>query len=579
MSNTIKPSITRIDLDLYKSSNEYNTYSIDDVYDSFFHYIDKAVQSKAITVYKRLENDYHCYVYTYGNQVGWKEMISEIVLEEIEETGFFYTKYPSFILVMKVKGDIYCVTGGLANHLVSDFKDKMFGVNLICKIVEPTDQIIRYISDKRVYGRINTSRISNRTASDFVTERNYESIFNEFGTVIETQVQEKLGIRPQFDKDGNELDKDVFINFGATIHIGKPTDFIELREITKKIADLMDESVPFKFVINFLVPVNSLGIKQKDVFDEFYKYIIDNPSKLNIGYNYEINKLIDLGRFRNSGNSSVKQEFLEKYSVNSLNDISDLKKFLVNYLIEKGSSGILKNYYFKFEPTEHDKSKVKIRELLDQEYSYKGTEQVYLIEGTWYKFLDDYTTFLNDEYETFYDMSIEKCVPLFGLDSINLDVKSYRIENDLKEEISKRDNLIDADMRYIKSIEIADAIYIEDNDIYLLHNKTTFDGPGVRDITGQINTSMRLISSIRNRDPELVKEFTKYIKRLKDKNPSKHTLVDDFKRLIRNSSATITYIASFTDNVAKDTNSNYVKYLMHITKTQLFSQNFEFYLN
>ena len=134
-------------------------------------------------------------------------------------------------------------------------------------------------------------------------------------------------------------------------------------------------------------------------------------------------------------------------------------------------------------------------------------------------------------------------------------------------------------MRYIKSIEIADAICIEDNNIYLLHNKTTFDGPGARDITGQINTSMRLISGIRNRDPELGKEFTKYIKRLKDKNPSKYTLIDDFRRLIRNSSSTITYIASFTDEVAKDTNSNYVKYLMHITKTQLFSQNFEFYLN
>jgi hypothetical protein len=579
MSNTIKPSITRIDLDLYKSSEKYRLYSIEDVYESFFHYIDKAVESKGITVYSRVEEDYHSYVYTYGNEVEWKEMISDLVLQEIPDKGFFYTKYPSFIIVISVKEDVYCVTGGLANHLISDYKDKMFGVNLICKIVEPTDQIIRHVSDRRVYGRINSSKVSNRTASSFVNERNYESIFNEFGTVIETEVQKVLGIRPQFDKDGNKLEKDVFINFASTIHIGKPTSFSELKEITKSIAQIMDDAVPFKFVINFLVPVNQVGIKQKEVYEEFYKYIVEHPSELNIGYNYEINKLIDLSRFRNSGNSPVKQEFIEKYSTKTMNDINDLKKLLVNYLTEKESPGILKNYYFKFDTNEHEKSKVKLRELLDQEFSYKGIQQVYLIEGTWYRFLDDYTDFLNQEYEVFYDSSIEKCTELFGSNHIDLDVKAFRIESDLKKEILKRDNLIDADMRYIKSIEIADAIYIENNDVYLLHNKTTFNGPGSRDITGQINTSMRLISSIRSRDPELLKEFNKYIKSLKDKNKDKIGLIDDFKRLLRNSTSRIIYIASFTDSTSRDTNSNYIKYLLHITNKQLTSQNFEFYLN
>lgn len=565
-------------MDIYQSSDEHLSQKTDNVYDSFFQYIETEIKNKAITNYEQIDDEYRCYVYSYGNLVSWKKMISEIIDSAIDES-FFYTKYPSFIIIMKVKDDLYCATGGLANHLISDFKDKMFGVNLICKIVEPTDQIIRYVLEKRVYGRINSSRISNRTTSNFVNERNYRSIFHEFGTVIENQVQEKLGIKPQVDSEGNEVSKDIFINFGATIHIGKQTTFVELKEIIIKIATLMDESVPFLFVINFLIPVNRAGIKQNEVFDDFYTHIIDNPSEINVGYNYEINKLVCLDKLRNSSNSTVKQKFIEKYSLNSLNDINDLKKLLINYITQEKSVGIIKNYYFQFEQNEYDRNKVKIKDLLDQEFSYKSNNQLYLIEGTWYKFLEDYIVFLDNEYKTFFDLSKEKCDLLFGEKYINLDVRSFRIENDLKKEINKRNNLIDCDMKYIKSIEIADAIYLENNNIYFLHNKSKFDGCGVRDLTGQINSSSNLVLGIRTRDPELNKEFINYIKKLKNKNPNKHQLIDKFSNLLRNSSTNIIYIASFTDEVTIDTGSSYIKYLLYITKTQLDSNNFDFYLN
>jgi len=579
VNSVIRPSISKINVDTYVNSNEYTMYAINDVFDSFLHYIDMTISSKTEKVIYNRSGDVHCFVYNYGNQVDWKDLVEEIIGKKTQDELFFFTKYPSFILIINLDENIYCITGGLANHLISDFKDKVFGVNLICKIVEPTDEIIRYIADKRVYGRINSSRITNRTASNFYSERNYESIFSEFGTIIKNQIQERLGISIQKDNDGNEVEKGVLVNFGSTIRIGKPSTIQEILDITRKINELMDDSIPFKFVINFLVPVDRIGIKQSDVFDEFYKNIIIHPDNLNIGYNFELNNLIDIERFRNNNNKNIDSKFLEKYSIKSMNSLNDLRNLLVNHITENKSIGIINNYYFKFESGEYEKNKVRIKDLLDQEYLYKNEIQVYLIEGVWYRFLGEYVGYLDNEFKKLFDDSAIICEKIFGVGEIDIDFKSFTNEELLKKKIKTSENLLDSDMKYIKSVEIADAIYLKDNSIYLLHNKTKFDGAKIRDITGQISTSAKFLSTARSNDVTLAKDMNDYIAKLRIANPQKNEIVDEFERLLRDSSSSVTYMASFTSKVERDTKSNYVKYLLYITKKHLRLNNYNFFIN
>ena len=139
---------------------------------------------------------------------------------------------------------------------------------------------------------------------------------------------------------------------------------------------------------------------------------------------------------------------------------------------------------------------------------------------------------------------------------------SLLTEDEYNKSFSESSDLIVAHTVLSNNIELADLIYFDDDNLYLIHNKSKFQGNGARDVLNQILTSAEFISHyLMDRDKRDI--FEKYYEDIKEKYPEnkkikiieKSEFVDLFMR------PNIYYVAGFMQNLSHNTESNYAKFI------------------
>ena len=115
----------------------------------------------------------------------------------------------------------------------------------------------------------------------------------------------------------------------------------------------------------------------------------------------------------------------------------------------------------------------------------KNNTVTHLLAGEWYVLEPNYTDILSKEYGEFFDVTYgrgntlkKKFWPL-AHDSISEDDYNLKYFVNSSKIIVSHTVLMD-------NIELADAIFCDQDNVYLLHNKRKFDGMGTRDLTNQI---------------------------------------------------------------------------------------------
>ena len=225
MENTkskVNMSISKIDEERVKDTNEYKD-------NPNFKNLSLYEQTKCI-IEVRLENETpikqevthvfdwksHLYFYNKSNESQWKKFVQNLLEESMQENideSIFLTNFPSFLIMNEVNQNVYVITSGQSNQIVDEIKDKHFGIELISKLVDEDDEVIKHLADNRIYGRRNATKYYNRGTSKFSSERNYESIYNELGTALKSDIQEKIGL----PKDKRTIS----VTFGQLIQIHK----------------------------------------------------------------------------------------------------------------------------------------------------------------------------------------------------------------------------------------------------------------------------------------------------------------------------------------------------------------------
>lgn len=572
-------SISKIDLYLFKDSDVYKYHKKEKIYESILSYINtvsRGIDKERFTINF---DGFDCVFYRTGNTSLWKDFIQSMFGSEKIPDSYFRTQFPSYLLLKQIDENIYCVSAGKGNDLIDKFKDKLFGISLVPKLISKDESVIKYISDYRVYGRRSSTKFSNRGTSNFSFEQNLESIYNELSASFNHEIQKKIGLSPELNKDGSVSSKEISVNFGANIHINKQISFDELDNVLKRVHDLSIDDNANNFVINFLVAANKVGFVQSDITKDFLEYVNTNVHMINFAYNHNLNNNISEYRLVNSSDNLISENELIGLGIVSISSLDNVREYAIKSIkSDKTANSILKGRYLKSNNVFDElKQEYVLFELLDQEFNYKS-KQVYLMDGTWYIFIEQFMSFLNNSYVSIFNDSKKYCENIFNTDHINIDYKSFKNEEELKDAISSNPNIIDADMVYIDGVEIADAIYLRDNEIILIHNKSSFSGSGMRDITGQIISSAQVISRIRNRNYTSVDKIEDYFKKLKVKNKSSYDpMISKLITLFNDNNTSITYICGFVDSVKINVNSNYIKYLIDTTRHKLEELQYNFY--
>lgn len=477
----------------------------------------------------------------------WKNMVEYMInngkiIEDIDNKKII-NESTSYILFTIVDNKIYAMTGGRGANYISKFIEKNYGLYLIPKIVDKNNPIIRKVVENNIIGNnLSTERITKNVTSVSM-EDSLGSIYRELNIQVSKEIAKKLGV------SGIEDNKQISISSGDSVVIRKSITLEELKVILKTLSKL--EEKEDNFILNYFVPIRKKGIKLSYLKDIMIRSILNN----------ELDKFQlvsdDISQYYFTSSKYIltkeNESILVKTSPIEFKDIIDTlmddKGRLYKTRIEEAL------YQYELGTMDENGETVivpdKIINLLrgcieDENYCY------YLLNGTWYVFEEHFFNKLDEKYKLLYDniqTESEKVVEKFNLtkEANNEDMYNGMFIEDRK--------IITVHKHEIKFIELADLIFYDDDNIYLMCNKGEFNGEHVRDLENQINTSSKMIELVLRNDKNLIKQ---YYNDLNEKEKEK-IQQDDFLKLFNKQ---IVFIAGFSKNYKRQTRSPYAKYLL-----------------
>ena len=477
----------------------------------------------------------------------WKNMVEYMInngkiIEDIDNKKII-NESTSYILFTIVDNKIYAMTGGRGANYISKFIEKNYGLYLIPKIVDKNNPIIRKVVENNITGNnLSTERITKNVTSVSM-EDSLGSIYRELNIQVSKEIAKKLGV------SGIEDNKQISISSGDSVVIRKSISLEELKVILKTLSKL--EEKEDNFILNYFVPIRKKGIKLSYLKDIMIRSILNN----------ELDKFQlvsdDISQYYFTSSKYIltkeNESILVKTSPIEFKDIIDTlmddKGRLYKTRIEEAL------YQYELGTMDENGETVivpdKIINLLrgcieDDQFCY------YLLNGTWYVFEEHFFNKLDEKYKLLYDniqTESEKVVEKFNLtkEANNEDMYNGMFIEDRK--------IITVHKHEIKFIELADLIFYDDDNIYLMCNKGEFNGEHVRDLENQINTSSKMIELVLRNDKNLIKQ---YYNDLNEKEKEK-IQQDDFLKLFNKQ---IVFIAGFSKNYKRQTRSPYAKYLL-----------------
>ncbi len=386
---------------------------------------------------------------------------------------------------------------------------------------------------------------------------------------IDRDVALKLGI--VYADDESQYKKLNLINKDSIV-IRRSISLGDLKKILINLNKL--EKKPDNFALNYLVPAKKYRYKNSELVESLVEnLLVKNFSNfLLVGDEYEkyvVNS--DIYRIL----SADEKVFLKQETPITISDIfeelekrnSRISKSLIYEILKKWKVETLDHLgNYLLQPT-------KLIDTLQGfiEFGYTN-ELIYLINGEWYIFDKNYSKLLNQEYEELFDH--KKQIELQLLSSFPLKVKAND-EESYNKSLKMNKKIIFADRNLIEYIEIADAIYWDDGNLFLMHNKMSFNGSGARDLANQILSAAELLKNNNNRyNRTFLEQY--YLKLCKEYNTTELIQISKSGFIDMFASKKIWYVAGFVKDFKKKSKSNYAKYLMIELNKKLKEKDFDF---
>lgn len=487
-------------------------------------------------------------VYKTIHYPSWRDVLLDFSNGSLSDDSITNTNVSYVMLYMK-DTSIYAMTGGYGSNFLEKVIERNFGLNLIPKIIDRNNAVIKRVLENNLTGNRASSARANRTNTTIVSEQDLSSIYKELALQLDKDIAEFLGIELH---QGEKIDKKVNILTKDSLTIRRSLSIEELIAVLGRLNSL--ENVEDNFILNYLVPVKKKGITNTELtnalIDSFCEGQIENFSLIGDDYDlYYFNahrySLLqsDGGYFiRDSGEPFSLQDVYTMLCQNTRitkSLITDfIKKWQVITTDESGNTSLFPH---------------AILSML-QGYIEYGPQHIlcHLLNGSWYILDAKYSQVLNEDFENFHQQK--------NIDSLQIKehfalAKNFENEDLYNNSFSNRNDFFIGHTHIIGNIEIADLIFFNEQYLFLMHNKMTFNGNGARDLLNQILTASEYLQK------QLLLDRLQFVRSYYEKlglNPDTISL-EEFNRLFDRK---ICFIAGFIEGYRFDSRSTYAKYLL-----------------
>lgn len=551
---------------IYKVENE-NT--IDDLINNITEILD----NNEIDFHIINRNNFRGFYFHNESSPNWADCISEL-MDDINAEEIF-NRFSSYVIFKEANENIYVITGGHGHYYIKNFIENSFGLNLVPKLIENNDSVIKKVVDNPLMGnRLQISR-TNRQPTNFEFESDLSNVYKQLDIQIDTQILNEFGL--QEDNPTRIINKD-------SLSIEKNLTLDELSNVLDNL-DGIYQRVPM-FPLNPFTPLNKTNFKLEDVkklfINQIYNKNFESISMDIVGNN--ISEYLD--------NTHYVLNFKDKINFDCYKSIEweDLEiKFKEEQFTKKSLNELFYNTNLF---TENDDGIETLNMVLinclngelyvDTEFNtLPEGEKLYLQNGKWYVIEEYYDEFFSTRFNRLYEES-ERFVThnLFTRYSV---IKSNWVElngqfdeNIYNDSFFEIEEVIEAHKYKQHQIELADLIIYDGNldKLIMMCVKNGYDAKGCRDLFGQIEASIYYIKNyfITNRNDEI----HEYYHKLLGRNGCLPIDENKFKELFINEK--FCYIAAFLNNGFLNDISSFGKILAYNISKLLIEHNIQFYL-
>lgn len=490
-------------------------------------------------------NDFNGVVFKTYHYPTWYGMIEDMVNDNIDISN----THISYILTFLKDNCIFILTGGLGSNYISEFTQKNYGLYLLPKIMHENSPTIKSVLENRMSGNKISSKYSNRNVTTINTENDMSTIFRELSLELDKDITNLLNIEidDKKNKGLNLIAKDSFV-------IRKSITKENLVKILNRLIEI--EKMEDNFSMGYFVDVKKYGYSYSKLNDILISDLMENKfdNFILVGDDYS--------EYLIGGNKYIieDKDGKEIYQDDKPITIKDLFDNIIPLKITKNSIENLLKYNIKvYDDNDIILYPTKLKQCIQGHVEDENNVPFFIFNGNWVMFDKNYLDALDNEFKKGYNLMTNIDNNLVNIITNNNPILN---EDSYNKTFSESSDVIAAHTVLSNNIELADIIYFDDNNLYLIHNKSKFQGNGARDVLNQILTSAEFINRyLMEKDKRKI--FEKYFDDIKQKYPnnkrlnsmSKEEFIDIFNK------TNVFYVAGFMENLTENTRSNYAKYI------------------
>ncbi len=514
-----------------------------------------------------------------SHEVSW-EGIAKQLLSNNELTkapvsdNFFRNTNVSYILLCCDEKNVYACTGGFGNFYISQLVMKNYGLYLLPKLIDKNNPVIRSITSNDLLGNQASSNVVNRNTTSISSEQAMSSIFRQLIVEADRGMAQQLGVI--FDEDEPEKKKISLINKDSLV-IRRSFSLNQLRNILRNLSNL--EKKEDAFPLNYMVLAKKKKMKSSDLYDkmvddffagEFSRFILAGDDYAEYYLNASSYRLYD-------ENNVLLKTQKEPMTFNDV--VVRLKQ---QGKMSKGNIRIMLKYWTISALDECNNTVLYPMPIYDalQGFIEYGFENMpcFLFNKNWYVFDKQYDFMLNCEYNNFYDNNFseaDRIVKKWKLRDVVADEKCS--EDEYNKKLKENADITITHTVLVDNVELADAIFFEDDTVFFLHNKMHFGSTGVRDLSNQILIASDLLQK-KSQLSASRSFFEDYYDLIQCKYHDSSLLnKNEFvKKMI--GAKKYVYVAGYINGFKKNTKSTYAKYLCVDLKKKLIAKGMDFYV-
>lgn len=505
-------------------------------------------------------NGFNGLVFKTYHYPSWYGMIDNLLAEYIDLSN----THISYVLSYLEDDNIFLLTGGLGSNYISEYTQRNYGLYLLPKIMQENSAAIKSVLENRMSGNKLSSKHSNRNVTTISTENDMSSIFRELSLEFDKEMIELLGIEIDENKKAKNLNlvaKDSFV-------IRKSITIEELIIVLNKLIGI--EKKEDNFSLGYFVDAKKYGYSYKDINERFIQYLMtgNTDNFILVGDDYS--------EYCVGGNSYVIEDNEKNVVFQSDVPITmkDLYEKCLSTPITKTSiERLLKYNLVVYNDKETILYPTKIKQCMQGYIEDENRQPFFLFNDKWLMFDNNFIDNLDSEFKNTYAqmIKIDK-----KLSDILLNNDTSLTEDAYNKTFKKSNDIILAHTVLSNNIELADLIYYDDDNLYLIHNKLKFQGNGARDVLNQILTSAEFINHYMMEKKTFIEKYYEDILEKYPNNKIKDISKDEFIALFDKTN--VYYVAGFMHNLSDSTDSNYAKYITIDTSKKLNEKGYQLLL-